>query len=194
MAVSVALAELLSMAHAVPSVTLAWDANAEPDVAGYKLHYGTSSGAYTQIIDVGNATTVTVPNLPAGNTYYFVVTAYNLDGIESLPSNEASCTQQLPQEISLATQVIDLADAAMYVPMEPELPGTTSVHSPHLLSDGSYEFAVKGTAGGSLSIFASSDLTTWTLLGSVPNPTGVLLVKDFEAFDNPHRFYRVLGN
>jgi len=28
-------------------VTLAWDANDEPDLDGYKIHYGTSSGNYS---------------------------------------------------------------------------------------------------------------------------------------------------
>ena len=28
------------------SVTLTWDANAEPDIAGYKVYWGTSSGVY----------------------------------------------------------------------------------------------------------------------------------------------------
>jgi hypothetical protein len=56
------------------------------------LYYGTSSGSYPQIINVGNTTTITVPNLAAGQTYYFVVTAYNTVGIESAPSNQTSVT------------------------------------------------------------------------------------------------------
>jgi Domain of unknown function (DUF4082)/Fibronectin type III domain len=77
----------LSAANAA-SVTLAWDA--ESGVAGYRLHYGTSSGSYAQTGDVGTNTTATVSNLTAGQTYYFAVTAYNSTGLESQPSNEVS--------------------------------------------------------------------------------------------------------
>jgi hypothetical protein len=70
------------------NVTLAWDA--ESGVAGYRLHYGTSSGSYTQSSDVGTNTTATVSNLTAGQMYYFVVTAYNSAGLESQPSDQVS--------------------------------------------------------------------------------------------------------
>ena len=54
-------------------VTLAWDANTEADLAGYKVHYGTVSGVYTATVDVHNVTTAVVTGLTAGQTYYFVV-------------------------------------------------------------------------------------------------------------------------
>src|SRR5260370_955103 len=60
----------LSLAQAAQSVTLAWDPDTSP-VAGYRLHYGTSSGNYTNSIEVGYTTTHTVSNLTAGPTYYF---------------------------------------------------------------------------------------------------------------------------
>ena len=70
------------------SATLAWDANPEPDVTGYRLLYGTTSGDYTQAIDAGNTTTATVANLVTGIPYFFVATAYNNSGLESLPCPE----------------------------------------------------------------------------------------------------------
>jgi fibronectin type 3 domain-containing protein len=71
-------------------VTLAWDANPEPDIAGYILHYGRSSGSYTETMDVGKVTTNSVAELVSGATYYFVVTAYNGEGLEGDASNEVS--------------------------------------------------------------------------------------------------------
>jgi hypothetical protein len=71
-------------------VTLAWDPNSEPDLAGYKLHYGTASHAYTSTVDVGKRTTTNVPDLAEGLTYYFAVTAYNSSGASSGYSNEVS--------------------------------------------------------------------------------------------------------
>ncbi len=52
--------------------------------------YGTSSGAYTVQTDAGTNLTATVYGLTGGTTYYFAVTAYNADDIESLPSDEIS--------------------------------------------------------------------------------------------------------
>ena len=78
----------LASAYATESVTLVWDQNPEPDIAGYRVYYGTSSNTYTNQIDVGNAITTTVANLETGSTYFFAVTAYNLAGAESLPSHE----------------------------------------------------------------------------------------------------------
>jgi len=70
---------------------LTWDPNLEPDLAGYKVYYGTASGSYGTPIDVGNKTTYTVTGLGYG-TYYFAVKAYDTTGNLSNFSNEASKT------------------------------------------------------------------------------------------------------
>lgn len=71
------------------SVTLAW--NAETNAAGYALYYGTNSGSYTSNytsrMDVGTNTSATVSGLNEGKTYYFAITAYNSQGVESAPSS-----------------------------------------------------------------------------------------------------------
>ena len=74
------------------SLTLAWDPVTDSRVAGYKIHYGTSSRNYTSHIDVGNVTTRTVPNLTDGVRYYLAVTAYDGSRIESGFSNEVAGT------------------------------------------------------------------------------------------------------
>src|SRR3989454_6757424 len=71
-------------------VTLACDPNTDPDLAGYKLYYGTSSGSYQFSVDVGNLTSYTLPGLLEGQIYYFAATAYNSSLDESGFSNEAS--------------------------------------------------------------------------------------------------------
>jgi len=89
------LAAALMCSHCaaqMSSIVLAWNSDADPTVAGFRVHYGASSGQYTQTDDVGNATTATISGLSAGETYYFVVTAYNAAGDESAPSNEISST------------------------------------------------------------------------------------------------------
>lgn len=73
-----------------PAVTTYEDGSPMNNLAGYKVHYGTSSGHYTNTINVPipTATTYKVTGLPAGTTYYFVVTAYNTLGVESAASTE----------------------------------------------------------------------------------------------------------
>jgi hypothetical protein len=51
-------------------------------LGGYKVHYGTTPGVYTSI-DVGNVNTYVVTGLTKGQTYYFAVTVYDTNGIES---------------------------------------------------------------------------------------------------------------
>jgi hypothetical protein len=46
---------------------------------------------YTMMIDVGNVTEYTINNLPAG-TYYFSLTTYDVNGIESVFSTELTGT------------------------------------------------------------------------------------------------------
>jgi hypothetical protein len=75
-------------------VNLAWNANTESDLAGYKVHVGTASGVYTLLnINVGNVTSFTVTGLAPGDVYYFAVTAYDTGGAESGVSNEVSATR-----------------------------------------------------------------------------------------------------
>jgi hypothetical protein len=67
-------------------LTLVWDRNPEPDIAGYRVYYGRVSGDYTQLV------TVTNPRAKIGvsssRTTYFAVTAYNTNGVESDLSEE----------------------------------------------------------------------------------------------------------
>ena len=71
-------------------IRLAWDANSEPDLAGYQIYYGTASRSYRYSIDVGNVTTYTLLGLTQGVTYYIAVTAYDSSNNESDYSNEVS--------------------------------------------------------------------------------------------------------
>jgi hypothetical protein len=83
----------ISGAHILgDNVRLAWNSDPIPNLAGYRLYYGTAPNVHTQKIEVGNFTTVSVPNLIQGQTYFFAVTAYNTAAVESAPSNQVSYT------------------------------------------------------------------------------------------------------
>ena len=73
---------------AAASVTLAWDASAAPELAGYKLYYGYASRSYRLSVNVGQATTATLSGLDEAKVYYLAVVAYDAHGNESDFSNE----------------------------------------------------------------------------------------------------------
>lgn len=58
------------------TLTLAWDPNPEPDVAGYYVFIGTASGIYDTVVDVANSTAYTFGSAQPGRTYYMTVAAY----------------------------------------------------------------------------------------------------------------------
>jgi hypothetical protein len=63
------------------------------NLAGYKIHYGTASQDYTQVVALNNPSLnrYVLDSLPSG-TYYFAITAYNSAGVESTLSGEVSAT------------------------------------------------------------------------------------------------------
>ena len=81
-------------------ITLAWDANTEPNLAGYKVYYdsngsgepygGTGATEGDSPVDVGNVTEFILHGLLDGEVHFFAVTAYNDEGLESGYSNEVS--------------------------------------------------------------------------------------------------------
>ena len=83
-----AFAFVAATASAVDAATASWDPNPEPNIAGYKVSYGTQSGVHGTIIDVGNVTTFQF-NPPPGQRYYVVVQAYTTTGELSAKSAEA---------------------------------------------------------------------------------------------------------
>jgi hypothetical protein len=58
-------------------ITLGWNPNPEPDVAGYIVRWGTQSRIYTNSQNVGLVSQVTIGGLTRGVTYYFVLAAYD---------------------------------------------------------------------------------------------------------------------
>lgn len=83
---------LTASSSAANAAGLAWNANTDSDLAGYKVYEGTSSGHYAApITTLSKATTsYTVTGLQTGTTYFFVITAYDNVGNESLHSSEVS--------------------------------------------------------------------------------------------------------
>ncbi len=78
------------------TVTVSWTRNQEPDIAGYKIYYGTKSKNYTNTITVHDTATspskisYVISGLPEGQTYYFALKAFNTSNQFSDFSEEVS--------------------------------------------------------------------------------------------------------
>jgi len=77
------------------SLVASWQANTEPDLAGYKLLWGKAAGIYTDSISLGLATSYQIDGLQTDTCYYGVVVARDSNGFEGPPSVEASATPRL---------------------------------------------------------------------------------------------------
>jgi hypothetical protein len=87
-AIYLALAWLLGLsANADQNLVLGWNPSSSPEVVGYLVYYGTDGTNFGSEIDVGTNTSVTMPGLQAGTTNAFEVVGYDINGIESPPSN-----------------------------------------------------------------------------------------------------------
>jgi hypothetical protein len=75
------------LTRADQSVTLAWNPNSGPNIAGYRIDYGSDGINFSNQLDAGKNTSWTVTGLHEGSTNYFEVLAYDTNGNASPPSN-----------------------------------------------------------------------------------------------------------
>jgi hypothetical protein len=157
----------LANTHGTQTVQLGWDTPQDPTVTGYFLYYGTACGTYTNQIDTGTNTMTVVSGLQEGQTYYFAVTAYNSDGVESDFSSEV--TYITPGFLRMA--------------------GETNSTNSNLVS---MEFPV--ACGHWYEIQASENLQTWTTIGQTGAATSNVWTQfsDPQASQFPKRFYRLV--
>jgi len=84
---------------AVPhAVTLSWTASVSPGITGYNVYRGTTTGGpYTKVSpSLVAALTYMDTAVAAGQTYYYVTTAVDSSGNESVYSNQASAAVPSP--------------------------------------------------------------------------------------------------
>ena len=80
-------------------ITLQWTPNNEPDLAGYRVFYRAESQSYNyenpywETIDP----ICTIYDLDETKTYYFVVRAIDVNGMESANSNEVLLKKGVPE-------------------------------------------------------------------------------------------------
>jgi hypothetical protein len=144
-------------------VTLGWDASPSTDITGYRIYYGAVSGNYTNSVTVGNVTSNSIPGLVIGATYYFTTVAFNSIGLESTYSNEIVYT--VPGGLATLQLVIAANKQAI--------------------------LTVTGRASHAYEIQTTTNLTTWTTLGTVTTGAGGSAnYTNTNAGSFPKRYYR----
>lgn len=167
------------------NVSLAWDPSTNnvdgtplTDLAGYKIYYGTTSQVYAAIIDVGPVTTATVTNLPAGVTYFFVVTCYDTFGVESVFSQELAWTPTLSGGSGAA-----------------EVPQMLCPHEPAVAGEIGISVSWSSVAGVRYAVQRSSNLMALpaftTIVSQVPGQGPITSFTDTTATGNGPYYYRV---
>ncbi len=145
------------------SVTFKWNRSSSVDVTGYRIYYGAMTRSYSNSVAVGNVTNTTVSSLTVGDTYYFTVVAFNASGQESAFSNEV-----------------------LYI-----IPGGTAQLQIRIAANKQAILTVTGKTNHTYEIQATTDLKTWTVLGTVALGTsGSASYTNTNAGSFPKRFYR----
>jgi len=108
---------MLTNALQAGQVQLAWDPNTEGDLAGYKLYYdgdsdsemyrgtGATEGDSPVVINVedladAGSPAFTLTGLEAGQYYYFALTAFNTEGVESDFSDEVGALVEVGGDLN----------------------------------------------------------------------------------------------
>lgn len=111
-------------------VTIAWDGNAEPEVIGYRLHYGSASSTYSSHSDAGSQTACTLSGLQAGSTYFFAATAYDAYGNQSQYSTEITFTVPSASQDRSTTLSLQAGWNLLSLPFQLATPSISAVLAP----------------------------------------------------------------
>ncbi len=148
-------------------LTFTWYPNSEPHLAGYKLHYGETSGKYTSTVDIGNKTSYTVSDLQGGKIYYFAVTAYDTTGtVKSEFSNEVSAI--IPSSDVAPTADFSANSTSGIVPLIVTFNDTSTGN----IDTRSWNFGDGGASVGQTAVYTYQNAGNFTVNLTVKGPGG----------------------
>ena len=155
---------------------MTWIANPESNIAGYKLHFGTSSRNYGTVLNVGAVPSAPLPPMILGKTYYVALSAYDTANRESPLSAELVVTASPPAPVADTGFATSTAGQGALV--------------------WKYSKAASSTTDRFV-IESSNDLKTWSPAGSLT--PGAAVRSDAQwiyfnvpfATDKPRQFFRV---
>ncbi len=191
----------LAIASSATAGQIAWDADPDNPAVGYRVYCGTASGDYSVPFDADNATSYHLTGLQPGVTYYVAVTEFVL-GLESAYSNEVSFVADNnngptipvgPQPSPTPTPTP--APQPTPTPSPTPVPTPSANKVPLLVqgwaADGSINLTLQGPAGGTVTVWYSTDLVTWQVLQHVTVAASPQTVNDSTVLRSrtERRFY-----
>jgi len=183
------VAFLFSGAYAA-DVTLSWnnpsgneDGSPLTDLGGFRVYYGTQSRVYNQPfgqgIDAGNAASYVVQNLSNNSTYYFAVTAYDINGNESTYSAEQSVF--IPPLTVADIQVNDSVSPSgdLQIPFGTVTGGTTSQQTVTVTNAGNADLVIGSIAVGNPLVSPFSIVNNYCSGQTIPPASNCMLAVRF---------------
>lgn len=182
------------------TVILAWNPNPETDLSFYTLNYGTAAGIYDQEIQVGpGKTSLTLPGLTNGVSYFFALTATNTSGKVSGFSAEATSIPRMLLGISppravqgLQVTIVGADLQLIWTPVDTDILGdpanidSYSIYSstlgPDFLLEGNELATVAGTETSFLHVgaAATTDSSSYYYLVAARDTDGFLSAASHE--------------
>lgn len=166
-------------AGSLHNLNLAWNPVPEAGVEGYNIYVGTKRGERKNVARKVTATKHVIESLEYGKTYYISVRAVGKAGMEGAPSEE--------MEVTVAT---------------PPLPRAGRIEISKAKKPGfkwSFPKAAVSTAP-EFFVYESSDMLTWTKVGTVQTSQAVAQDSQNLEFewpvnaDGPQKFYRLTAS
>jgi hypothetical protein len=153
---SAPLAQAAQAALTWSAPTTNTDGTAIKSLAGYKVSTGTTSGSYSQNVDVGNVTSYTNSSLNDGTTYYFAVTAYDASGNTSGYSNQATfSTAAAPPTTTLYTLTASAGSGGSITPSGATVVSSGANQSYTITASSGYKVAGVTVDGASIGAVTS---------------------------------------
>jgi hypothetical protein len=179
MRAKVLTAALTLVGISILGVTLQWDANPATDnVVKYNLYQGSTNVASTTNLDIA------FPTLP-GSNYTFSVTAVDVSGIESLPSESFAYTEPLlaiiPNSPQITNSIWQKYQGKWYVQVAWATVSNATSYVVRLQSDANQQ--VLTTTNHTYSNIALP-FVSWTIYVQAQNAAGITLLDSFTS--SPH--------
>ncbi len=176
------------------TITINWSFPSPPDLAGYRIHYSPTSGApYSGVLanegpspveiplsalaDVANPST-SISGLPSCNRYYFAISAFYLDGHNSLLSPEwERMLIPLPKLIEVAPGLSEGVLSVSWKGLAVDDSGSLDQYRVHYSLDSGEPYLGSGADNGDSPVHVSASEFSLPLTGLEPGATVYVMVE-----------------